>query len=221
MSMQSSDRVRVTISLSKELAVKIDEIIDGVKIRNRSHAIETLVTDSLELVPVKQAVILAGGSMAIAKIPAIKKMIGTLLQYGIFDITIAVGYLGEDIKREIGVGDDHGLRIHYVESDLGTGGALLSLKSKIKRTFLVINIDQPVEINLKMLFKFHRDHQPTVTIATRSLRELSGVYVMEPKIFSAITPGFCMLEETIFDDLTRQGKLLSYPILTGPIEPLK
>jgi NDP-sugar pyrophosphorylase family protein len=214
MSTPSSDRVRVTISLSKELAIKIDEIIDGVKIRNRSHAIETLVTDSLELVPVKQAIILAGGSQALARVPAIKKMLGTLLQYGIFDITIAVGYLGEEITGAIGLGAERGLRIQYFESDFGTGGALLQLKNKIKRTFLVINIEQPVEINLKMLFKFHRDHQPTVTIATRSLRELSGVYVMETKIFSAIPPGFCMLEETVFDDLTRQGKLLSYPILT-------
>lgn len=214
MGISPKDRVRITISLSREIADQIDATIDGVKVRNRSHAIETLVTDSLDLVQVQQAIILAGGEQALNRIPAIKRMLETLKQAGIFHAIIAVGYLGEEIKKEIGNGEEQGLRIEYVTSELGTGGALLQLKSKLKRTFLVANIDQPVEINLKNLLKFHRDHQPTVTIATRSLRELSGIYIMEPKVFTSISEGFCMLEDTVFHDLTRQGKLLSYPILT-------
>jgi hypothetical protein len=212
----ASDRVRVTISLSRELAAKVDEMVDGIRIRNRSHAIETLITDSLELTPVRQAVIMAGGQQAVRRVPAIQRILSTLRQYGISEIIIAVGYLGDKIRQEIGNGENRGLQIQYVETDLGTGGALLQLKNRLKRTFLVVNIEQPVEVNLKMLFKFHRDHQPVVTIATRSLRELSGIYVMEAKVMSAIPSGFCMLEDTVFDDLTRQGKLLSYPILTEP-----
>lgn len=208
------DRVRITISLSRELATRIDEMVDGVHIRNRSHAIETLVSDSLELVQIRHAVIMAGGDHAIERIPAIERMLVTLVQYGISDITVAVGYLGDRIRQALGTGEGRGMTIQYIESDLGTGGSLLQLKSRLKRTFLVVNVDQPVEINLKMLLKFHRDHQPVATIATRSLRELSGVYVMEPRILTHIPPGFCMLEDTVFDDLTRQGKLLPYPILT-------
>ena len=218
MTLPSSERVRITISLSKELAVQIDQIVDGVKIRNRSHAIETLISDSLELVPIKQAVILAGGKHALKRVPAIKRMFATLRQYGITDITLAVGFLGDKIKEELGTGEEQGLTIHFVESDLGTAGALLQLKNRLKRTFLVVNIEQPADINLKMLFKFHREHQPITTIATRSLRELSGVYVMDPKIFNSIPPGFAMLEDSVFDELTRQGKLLSYPILTDAKE---
>lgn len=214
MNFSSKDRVRVTISLSKQIAAHIDEIIDGVKIRNRSHAIETLITSGLDLIQVKQAVILAGGQQALKRVPAIQKMLLTLKQAGILDLTVAVGFLGDKIQKEIGTGEKEGLRIDYVESELGTGGALLQLKSKLKGTFLVVNVDQPVEIDLRCLFKFHQDHQPLVTIATRSLRELSGVYVMEPKVFTFIPSGFCMLEETIFNELTREGKLLSYPILT-------
>lgn len=209
------DRVRITISLSRELANRIDEIVDGVKIRNRSHAIETLVTDSLDLVQVKQAVILAGGDQALRRVPAIVAMLQTLKQYGIFEVVIAVGYLGDKIRQALECEEEQGMSIQYIESDLGTGGALMQLKGKLKRTFLVINIDQPVEIDLKNLLKFHREHQPVVTIATRSLRELSGVYVIEPKIFASIPAGFCMLEDTVFHELTKQGKLLSYPILTS------
>lgn len=208
------DRVRVTISLSRDVAAKIDELVDGIRIRNRSHAIETLVTDSLELDQVHQAVILAGGEQAPKRLPAIEKMLQTLKQFGIFDIIVAVGYLGEKIKQQLGDGSAYGMHITYSESELGTGGALLQLKSRLKKTFIVANVDEPVEIDLKNLLKFHRAHQPLATIATRSLKELGGVYIIEPKLLSAIPQGFCMLEDTVFDEITRQGKLLFYPILT-------
>lgn len=206
------DRVRVTISLAKELADQIDELVDGMKIRNRSHAIETLVTESLDLLQVKQAVILAGGEQAVDRIPAIEKMLSLLKQQGIFDIIMAVGFLGDSIKQRFGDGEDRGQRISYIESELGTGGAILQLKGKIKRTFLVINVDQAFAIDLKNLLRFHREHQPLVTVATLSLKELSGLYVMEPKVFNLIPSGFCMLEDTVFHEIARQGKLLSYPV---------
>jgi NDP-sugar pyrophosphorylase family protein/predicted transcriptional regulator len=210
---QTPARVRVTISLTRELAERIDEFIDGVRIRNRSHAIETLVNDSLELVQVRHAVIMAGGEQALKRIPAIRRILITLQKYGIQEVFVLVGYLGHRVREEIGEGEKIGLKIQYLESQLGTGGALLTLKAKLRRTFLVVNIHQPVSVDVKNLLKFHRDHQPTVTVATRSLRELHGVYVMEPKVFQSIPNGFCMLEDTVFHELTKQGKLLSYPIL--------
>jgi hypothetical protein len=205
------ERIRVTISLSKDIADKIDDIVDGVKIRNRSHAIETLVTDSLDLLQVRHAVILAGGEHALKRIAAIKQILPTLYKYGINDIYIAVGYLGERVRQQLG--DHPGMNINYIETQLGTGGSLVELKSKLRHTFLVININQPVEIDLKSLLRFHRDHRPIVTIATRSLKDLDGIYVMEPKVFQFIPDGFVMLEDTVFHELTKQGKLLSYPIL--------
>jgi NDP-sugar pyrophosphorylase family protein len=214
MNPSSSDRVRITISLSRELAGRIDDLVDGVKIRNRSHAIESLVNDSLDLAHIHQAVILLGGEQAIKRVPAIKRMLGTLAQYGIFEAIIAVGYLGEEIRKLLGNGSEYGVQVTYVESDLGTGGALLQMKNRLKGTFLVVNIENPVEINLKNLLKFHREHTPVATIATRSLRELSGVYVMETKVFNFIPQGFCMLEDTVFHEMTKEGKLLPYPILT-------
>lgn len=214
----SSERVRITISLSKEIAERIDDLVDGVKIRNRSHAIESLVNDSLDLAHIRQAVILLGGKQAIERVPAIKKMLGTLAQYGVFEAIVAVGYLGDEIKKRLSSGTDYGVQLTYIESELGTGGALLQMKNRLKGTFLVINIENPVEINLKNLLKFHREHAPLATIATRSLRELTGVYVMEPKVFHYIPQGFCMLEDTVFHEMTKEGKLLPYPILTEKID---
>lgn len=212
--MPSPTRVRVTISLSKDVADQVDQLIDGVKVRNRSHAIEALLSDSLSMSQVRQAVILAGGENAGRKIPAIIAMLKTLRSEGIFDVTIAVGYLGDTIKSELRNGEKYGVKLNYIQSELGTGGAIRQLKNQFKNTFLVINIERPVSLSVKNLVKFHREHQPTVTIATKSLRDLSGVYVMEPAVFNAIPDSFCMLEDTVFHELTKQGKLLPYPILT-------
>jgi len=206
-------RVRVTISLTRDIATLIDETVDGVRIRNRSHAIETLVTESLHITQVRYAVILAGGDQALKRIPAIQHILRTFTENGIYEVTIAVGYLGEQIKQRLGTGEEYGLHITYLQTELGTGGALLQLKSQLKHTFLVANIDRPVEVDIKNLVKFHREHGPIVTIATRSLTELSGIYIMEPKLFQFIPPGFCMLEDTVFHEMTKQGKLLPYPIL--------
>lgn len=218
--MSHPDRVRVTISLSKEVADRIDETVDGIRIRNRSHAIESLVTESLSISPVKQAVILAGGEQAPRRVPAIRRMLKELTKNGIFEVTVAVGFMGDTIRQELGTGSEYGLRIAYHQTELGTGGALLELREQLKQTFLVINLSEPVEADLKAILAFHRQHTPTVTLASTSLTELSGVYIMEPQLFSFIQPGFCMLEESVFPELTKQGKLLPYPVLTAsPIRP--
>lgn len=208
----TQERVRVTISLTKELAQRIDELVDGVRIRNRSHAIETLITDTLELSQIRQAVILAGGEEAIERLPAIRQALQLLRRHGIFEVTVAVGFLGERIREELGNGDLYGLTLHYSESQSGTGGALLQLKPKLKRTFLAINVRQPLSFDLMNLLKFHRQHSPWVTVASRSLKELCGIYVIEPRLLANIPEGFCTLEETVFDDAAKHGKLLAYPI---------
>ena len=54
------DRKRLTITLKKELLLEIDKVVDGARIRNRSHAIEYLLSQTLSP-KIKKAVILAGG----------------------------------------------------------------------------------------------------------------------------------------------------------------
>ena len=41
------DRERLTITLQKTILAKVDALIDKTKIRNRSHAIEYLITQNL------------------------------------------------------------------------------------------------------------------------------------------------------------------------------
>lgn len=207
------ERERITISIKGEILQKIDQRIDGIKMRNRSHAIELLVSDALGMAKIETAVIMAGGKGALRLIPIIKGSIELLKQYGIKNITIAVGFLGEKIKQEIGNGEKFGISIYYIEGGEGTAGALRLLKNKIKKTFIVINLDQISKINLTDLIDFHNNHLPLASVASNDLKILKGYYVFEPEIFSYIMPGFSMLEEDVFPKLLKENKLLFFPII--------
>lgn len=206
-------RSRITISLSNNILSSVDKIIDGVNIRNRSHAIETLLTDALNLVSIKTAVILAGGKDATNKISAIESGLDILKKYAIFDVHLAVGYLGDKIKEKLGDGSSYGVNIQYIEGGQGTGGALLPLKSIVKSTLIVLNLEEPVKCDLKNLLQFHNQHKPIATVATKSLKNQWGIYLLDAKIFSYIPKGFSMLEDEVFDKLIKEGQLLSYPSL--------
>lgn len=208
-------RVRITISISQDVAKEVDNRIDGTHIRNRSHAIESLLSESLQLSSIKTAVILAGGKDATKRIPAIEESIKQLQSFGIYQLIIAVGFLGKEIMQHFGEGSSsNGLKISYHQSNNGTGGALYELKAKLKKPFFVINIKEPTKVDLSSLIKFHTEHRPIATVATRSLRDLYGYYLFEPEVFNYIPRGFSSLEDEVFVTLTKDGKLLSYPVLS-------
>ena len=205
------ERERITISIRKEILSKIDQRVDGVKMRNRSHAIEILTTEALGLTRIESAVIMAGGKGAMRLIPIIESSLYKLKKYGLSDITIAIGFLGNKIKQSIGNGEKYGLNINYIEGGEGTAGALGPLRNQVKKCFIVVNLDQILEVNLKSLFDFHLAHTPIVSVASNNLKTLKGYYIIEPEIFSYIPAGFSMLEEDIFPKLVSQNKLLFFP----------
>jgi len=174
------ERERVTISIKKEILRKIDQKIDGVKMRNRSHAIELLISESLGLSQLSTAIIMAGGKGAVRLIPVIENAIENLKKFGFSEIKIAVGFLGDKIKQNISDGKKFGVNIDYIEGGEGTAGALLPLKDKIKKSFVVVNLEENMSINLKNLSDFHRDHLGTATVASKDINLLKGYYVLEP-----------------------------------------
>jgi len=127
---------------------------------------------------------------------------------------LAIGYLGEKIKQNIGDGKKFGVSIDYIEGGEGTAGALLPLKNKIKKSFVVVNLEENMNINLKNLADFHREHLATATVATKDVKSMKGYYILEPEIFNLIPKkDFSMLEEDIFPQLAEENKLIFYPIL--------
>lgn len=185
------DRERLTITLKKNILARIDAFIDGTKIRNRSHAIEYLITQSLSP-KVSQAVILAGGKglnmrpftfempkglFPVGGKPILEHIVECLVKYEIRDIIISIGHLGEKIKQHFGDGSKFGIRITYVSEvrEAGTGGALHFAKKYItSNSFIVSHGDILIDINLSDLIAFHKEQGTLATIALSSVVDPSA-----------------------------------------------
>lgn len=207
------ERERVTISIKKDLLKRIDSTIDGVVVRNRSHAIENLVSGSLGTQKNKNVVILLGGKNAPKLLPQVKEALLKLKSSGYEKVYIALGSLAEKAKESLGNGRDFGLIIEYIKEGEGTGGALLPLKQIFDDTFLVFNPGEIFPGNIDDLIQYHKDHSLVATIATDNLEELKGTYILDPKIFQILPDDFSMLEDDIFPELIAKNDLAIYPII--------
>jgi len=176
------DRDRLTITLRTDLLKRLDEIIDGVKIRNRSHAIEFLLSESLAP-RITQAIILAGGRgvnmrpltyevpkplIPVAGKPLIEYTIEMLREAGVREIILAVGHLGDKLKETVGNGSKYGVTISYSEESkpLGTAGALRKASVLFQdKPFIVVNGDVLTELKISELSAFHQEDTYSATMA--------------------------------------------------------
>jgi NDP-sugar pyrophosphorylase family protein len=164
--------------LPKPLLRQVDNLVDGQVIRNRSHAIETLIRKSLKPI-VNTAVILTGGPAENGEPPALTPINGQrlifitlnhLAQFGIRDFVFLAGRHQGDIKRAVGDGSDLGLRIQFVGENrmLGTAGALKLAEALLTdNPFLVVHGDILTDINLSDFINFHEQEGRLATIAVK------------------------------------------------------
>ena len=181
-------REKITITLRDDLLKKVDEIVDEDKIRNRSHAIEYLLSQSF-LSKVEAALILAGGKgshmkplteklpkplLPIQGKPIVEHQIELLRLCDIKEIYVVIGYLGEKIKQYFGDGSTFGVRINYIEQDdkeIGTAHALYLARNFLSnKRFCALYGDILAEINLKDLVEYHGSSNALATIALTSMK---------------------------------------------------
>ncbi len=183
-------RQRLTITLRQDLLSQVDKKIDGVRIRNRSHAIEYLLTKSMGS-KINKAFILAGGEglkmrpftyempksmIPIDNRPILEYIIELLRNNGIKNIYIGIDYLAKKIKSHFGDGDKFGVNIKYIENKvpLGTGGALKSAKAYLKDSnFVLIHGDLLVDIDLVDMIDFSEEEKTIATMALTSVEDPS------------------------------------------------
>lgn len=89
--------------------------------------------------------------------PMLEWQIENLIRYGIKEIVIVVGHLGEKIQEYFGDGTRWGIRIFYIkeQTPLGSAGALYYLKGKIDRDVLFIFGDVMFDIDWNRFIDFH------------------------------------------------------------------
>lgn len=176
------NKLRLSLTINKDIIQKIDASIDGVNIRNRSHAIELFITKAMKADMPKKAFILAGGKgtrlrpityetpkpmILIKGRPLLEHTITLLRKYDVRDIIISIGYLGEKIKEYFGNGSKFGVNISYVEEKepLGTAGPLKMAKDMLDSTFLMLNGDNVFNLDLSQMYRFHKKEGALGTLA--------------------------------------------------------
>ena len=182
---------RVTFTIESDILKKLDQSIDGRKIKNRSHAAELMFMRALNSDAIKTALILAGGKgtrmkpitdempkplIPLQGKPIIQHTIELLKKHGIDNIIISLGYMGEKIKEHFGDGSRYGVKISYIveKEPLGTAGPLGLAKKLIKGTFVLCNSDELKNIDLYDMYLFHKEQNALATIALTTVSNPSA-----------------------------------------------
>lgn len=164
---------RVTLTIEKELLERIDQKIDGSKIKNRSHAVELLLLRAFSSNRPRKAVILAGGpdySKSLIEVkgkPLILWNIELLKKHGVREVMLCVNKDDTKIKALFGDGSKYGIKIHYHEEEfpLGTSGSVKAVSHFITETSIILNADELKDIDLDDMYEFHTDGHKICTIA--------------------------------------------------------
>ena len=184
-----------------------------------------------------KAVILAGGKairlrpyttnfpkplMPIGERPILEIVIQRLKDFGITDIIISTGYLGEMIRVFFMDGSKFGVKITYSEEKepLGTAGPLNLLRDQLDDTFILMNGDVLTDLDFGQFISFHRLHKAQTTISLSKRAFLidfgvididdysyfkawkekptfeylisTGIYLFEPETLNILPPKGCL-----------------------------
>jgi NDP-sugar pyrophosphorylase family protein len=172
---------RLTITLDEELLKRIDAGIDGVKIRNRSHAIEHLLDSAMTHAMPKKAVIFAGGRgivienrvvyppmISIKGRPIMEYVVGELKRNGISEVLVTIGKGSDDLVDHFGDGSALGVRLNYIREDAqrGTEGALSLVSGLIGTSpFFALNGDHIFRLDMAGMYLQHIETRALATVA--------------------------------------------------------
>jgi NDP-sugar pyrophosphorylase family protein len=186
---------RVTITIKKDVLERIDSMIDGKGIRNRSHAVENLILKSLGR-KLDTVLILAGGEgTKLASVkevpkplipvhgkPILEHQINLLKKYGIRNIILSVGYMHNRIREYFGNGSRFDVGIEYIveKKPLGTAGPIGLVKDQLTDSFALLNVDTLMNPDINEMYQFHKKEGTlaTVLLVTVDNPSLFGVAKM-------------------------------------------
>jgi D-glycero-D-manno-heptose 1,7-bisphosphate phosphatase len=150
--------------------------------------------------------------------PILEYQTECLKQYGLNDITIVTGHLGEVIHDYFGDGRTFGVNITYfTETEpLGTGGALFKMKEDLRGDFILVNGDIIFSIDFARLVEFHHrkkalatlvthpnshPHDSALIITDRDDRIIQWLNKEEPRLYykNRVNSGVHVFSEKIFD----------------------
>lgn len=194
---------RITITVDDNLLREVDSMIDEHSVKNRSHAIELLISKSLRKNVLNKAILLAGGttvmglgksrcSVCCTKVNeryVIEHILYSLKKNNISEfVIVGTKKVLTNIKEILSNSrlDEH---IEYIEEPgaLGTAGALKLASEHITGPVVVCNTNSLFQIDIEEMFNTHKNSDSYVTMAltTASNPKQFGVVLMNgTKIYS-------------------------------------
>lgn len=188
---------RVTITVKQDVLKRLDNMVDRRNIRNRSHAIEVMLSRAFGKTDIDTALILAGGEgvnlrpityeipkplIPINGRPILEHQIRMLKKYDIRNLVVSVGYMKEKVMEHFGNGSNFGVSIEYIAEDkpFGTAGCLMPAKELIRNRFVMVNVDTLLNPDLYEMHEFHKSQGTlaTVLLSTSSETKNYGVAKM-------------------------------------------
>ncbi len=149
---------------------------------------------------------------------------------GIEEVVVNLHHLGDMIQEYVGDGRQWGLRVFYSRERklLGTGGGIQkAAQHLLEDTFVVINADILVELDLHDVLRFHRENHAAVTMVLRRDPEVERYGVIETDGFGLVRQvlgklavgsgpwnrlmftGVHVLEPDVFSDMEHQEDAFS------------
>lgn len=170
---------KISITIDKDLIGKVDSVIDGINVRNRSQALEHLIRKGIKEKSTDSAIILAGGNIKTLKfsgtykplvkvegVPIILNTIKKLKEVGVKKILIASGPITDKIFELVGDGSEYGVEIIYIQDkNSGTAGVVKKASRYLNSSFFVISGDVYFDFDLKKMIDFHQMANTPATIA--------------------------------------------------------
>lgn len=237
----------------KEFNISVLPILD-----DENRIIRIIDINKKETVLPMDAVIMAGGKgtrlrpltldtpkplLKVGGKPIIEYNVDRLNSYGIYNLTISIKYLGQQLIDYFQDGSDKNMNIGYVEEDepLGTIGAVALIEKFDNPYVLVMNSDLLTNINYELFFKELVDKDADMIVATTpyevkipygvietdgdqitTLKEKptytyysnAGIYIFKREHINIIPKGEFFNATDLLETLIAQGKkVLHYPIL--------
>ncbi len=203
-------RERVTISIQDSLVKKIDSLIDKQLVRNRSHAIESILKKGLQSDQIIDAVVFLGGSGARAHLAYLQKPLRELSKVGITTIHVVQGEYGKDLSTDI-TAFNLKAQLIFHPTTLGSGGGLRAMASQLAERFAFINLTSELDLDWERVIAYHLRYHALVTMMTIDSQTLSGGGIMEKTIASKIGKGFSVLEKDVLPQLVETGDVIIVP----------
>lgn len=227
---------KISITIDSGLIKKVDNMIDGETVRNRSQALEHLIRKAISQKDAEEAVILAGGDIRklrfgstfkpLAKVegvPVIANTLQKLKEAGVKKVLIAAGPITGKVKELVGDGSEYGLDIIYLKDEgAGTAGAIKSAERHITGPFFVVFGDEYFDFDMGKMAEFHaiNGNPATMAIAVTTLEKskdsvkIMGNRIMEfkyqPKAGETthyVNAGIYLFNREVLDKTPSRGSL--------------